>query len=222
MTRAATNFSEYLTEQFANGSFLPGTRLPTERAWAQQFGISRGTVRRVLKSFEAQKLITSVMGSGTFVLPLVDHDNINFSALPLQPSPSELLEARLYIEPIMPELIVRNAHVDDFNMMEECLARSEAAQTTAEFEQCDQELHRLFAVATHNSFFVRIMDLVGVARSEGGWQKLKERSYTRERHQQYMQQHREIVEALKNRDLAQSRRLMTEHLVQIRKNVFGD
>lgn len=222
MTATANNFSEYLTEQLATGTFGPGAKLPTERAWALQFGISRGTVRRVLKSFEAQKRIVSIMGSGTFVLPLAEPIGMNLGALPLQPSPAELLEARLYIEPIMPELIVRNAHIDDFDMMEQCLARSEKAETIGDFEQLDQELHRLFAVATHNSFFVHILDLVGIARVEGGWQKLKERSYTRERHEQYMEQHRNIVAALKNRDLPQSKRLMTEHLLQVRKNIFGN
>lgn len=222
MTVLANGFRQYLAEQLATGAIPPGGRLPPERILAEQFGISRGTVRRVLKSFEAQKQIVSIMGSGTFVLPLAKPDNADHPILPVRSSPAELLEARLYIEPLMPELIVRNAHVDDFDMMEQCLKESEQAKTVSDFEQLDQELHRLFAVATHNSFFVHILDLVGQARTEGGWQKLKERSYTPERHRQYIEQHRNIVDALKNRDLEQSRRLMTEHLQQIRKNVFGD
>lgn len=212
---------QHVTEQLATGAFAPGSRLPPERTLAQDFGISRGTVRRVLKHFEDQKRITGIKGSGTFVLPLSRTSaNLEPTALPLA-SPAELLEARLYIEPLLPELIVRNANALDFERMQACLVTSEQVTTVAEFERLDHELHRLFAMATHNAFFVEIMDLVGRARIHGGWGVLKERSYTPERHQQYMDQHRAIVNALTNRDLEASRRLMTEHLLQIRKNLFG-
>lgn len=212
---------QHLTEQLASGALPPGSRLPPERALAEAFGISRGTVRRVLKHFEDQKRILGIKGSGTFVLPLSAPSAIPPPAVAPLSSPAELLEARLYIEPLMPELIVRNANTVDFDRMEACLAKSEQAASIAEFEQLDHELHTLFAMATHNSFFVHIMDLVGRARVGGGWGVLKERSYTPERHQQYRDQHRAIVQALKDRDLEASRRLMTEHLVQIRKNLLG-
>jgi len=220
-SQAARRFLQALGEQLASGALPPGARLPAERALAEQFGISRGTVRRALKQLESEGRVVSVRGSGTFVQPVADGLAAP-AGLPRLASPAELLEARLYIEPLLPELIVRNARADDFLAMEQCLRRAEQARTMAEFEQLDHELHRLFAVATHNSFFIHIMDLVGKARTDGGWGVLKERSYTPERHRQYMAQHRAIVEALKNRDLDESRRLITEHLVLIRKNLFGD
>ncbi|HYG41514.1 MAG TPA: FCD domain-containing protein [Bordetella sp.] len=220
-SKAAKRFTQYLREQLASGTLAPGARLPAERLLAEQFRISRGTVRRALKQLEAEGRIIGIRGSGTFVQPV----STGLAAplgIPKLASPAELIEARICIEPIMPELIVRNAHADDFDAMEQCLRRAEQARTVAEFEKLDHELHRLFAVATHNSLFIHIMDLVGKARTDGGWGVLKERSYTPERHRQYMQQHSAIVQALKNRDLHESRRLITEHLVQIRKNLFGD
>ena len=220
-SRAAGGFAQYLREQLANGSLAAGSRLPAERLLAEQFRISRGTVRRALKQLEAEGRIIGVRGSGTFVQPVSDGLAAPLN-IPKLASPAELIEARIYIEPIMPELIVRNAHAGDFDAMEQCLRRAEQAQTIAEFEKLDHELHRLFAVATHNSLFIHIMDLVGKARTDGGWGVLKERSYTPERHRQYMAQHGAIVQALKNRDLHESRKLMTEHLVLIRKNLFGD
>lgn len=220
-SKAARLFWQHLDAQLSSGKLPPGSRLPPERQLAEQFGISRGTVRRVLKHLEAEGRIVGIRGSGTFVQSAPD-GQAEPPHVPELASPAELIEARIYIEPLLPELVVRNAHADDFNAMEQCLRRAEQAQTLAEFETLDHELHRLFAVATHNSFFIHIMDMVGKARTEGGWGVLKQRSYTPERHRQYMQQHRAIVEALKNRDLDESRRLMTEHLVLIRKNLFGD
>lgn len=158
------------------------------------------------------------MGSGTFVLP----DANAAAPSPIYASPAELMEARLHIEPMMPELIVRNANNRDFEMMAACLEQAENTSDIQEFEELDKRLHQLFATATHNSFFVHIMELVGRARQEGGWGRLKERTYTVARHQKYMQQHRHIVEALKNRDLPLSKQLMAEHLITIRENLFGN
>ncbi|MBO9357254.1 GntR family transcriptional regulator [Bordetella petrii] len=220
-SKTARRFTQYLREQLSSGNLAPGVRLPAERLLAEQFGISRGTVRRALKQLEAEGRIVGIRGSGTFVQP-VSTGLSPPPSIPKLASPAELIEARICIEPVMPELIVCNAHSDDFDAMEQCLRRAEQARTMAEFEKLDHELHRLFAVATHNSLFIHIMDLIGKARTDGGWAVLKERSYTPERHRHYMQQHSAIVQALKNRDLHESRRLITEHLVQIRKNLFGN
>lgn len=219
MKSSAEVFKEYLTDQLQAGTFGAGARLPPERRWADKFGISRGTVRRVLKTLEEDGRIERVMGSGTFVLPGTGSGSKK--AAPVYASPSELLEARLYIEPIMPELIVRNARTQDFERMEECLDQAEASSTIEQFEDLDEQLHQLFAAATHNPFFVRVMELVSCARKKGDWGVLKQRTYTKQRHRQYMAQHRQIVEALKSRDLPLSKKLMTEHLLTIRENLFG-
>src|SRR3546814_2207255 len=91
------------------------------------------------------------------------------------------MEARLLIEPLMPSLIVRNASAADFALMQECIEKSEAAQTIEDFEHWDEALHRAFAQATHNSFFLHILDLTNRVREQGEWGRLKRNSLTAER-----------------------------------------
>jgi GntR family transcriptional regulator len=45
----------------------PHVKLPTERELAEQFGVSRLTVRRVLDRLERDRLVYRVQGAGTFV-----------------------------------------------------------------------------------------------------------------------------------------------------------
>ncbi|HEY0700621.1 MAG TPA: GntR family transcriptional regulator [Micromonospora sp.] len=53
----------------------PGSRLPTERAMAEQLGVSRATVREALNRLERDGLVNRRQGDGTYVAePRVEHD----------------------------------------------------------------------------------------------------------------------------------------------------
>jgi DNA-binding FadR family transcriptional regulator len=222
----AKALAAYLHDEIASGRMRDGIKLPAERQLSEQFGASRGAVRRVLQDLKDRGLITQTVGSGTFVLPGAA------KALPApeiaidersetQTSPAELMEARLLIEPLMPRLIARNATSSDFARMLECIDRSEAAQTVEEFEHWDGELHRTFALATHNSFFLKVLELTNRIREQGEWGRLKRHSLTPERRKEYEAQHRAIVEALRDRDAEQAGQVLTGHLHQIQHNLFG-
>ncbi|PMR75792.1 FadR family transcriptional regulator [Billgrantia endophytica] len=220
--------ARYLQQQIETGGFPAGHRLPTERELSERFSASRGAVRRVLSNFKEQGLITQVVGSGTFVtervtelFPLVDTPVADTRSVAVQTSPAQLMEARLLIEPQMAALIVRYATASDFERMDECIARSEASTGIEEFEHWDGALHQAFAEATHNSFFLRILELTNLIREEGEWGRLKRISLTPERRKRYETQHRAIVAALRDRDEDTAHALLEEHLREVQQNLFG-
>jgi DNA-binding FadR family transcriptional regulator len=222
----AKALAAYLHDEIASGRMRDGIKLPAERQLSEQFGASRGAVRRVLQDLKDRGLITQTVGSGTFVLPgaakaLPAPEIVIDEISETQTSPAELMEARLLIEPLMPRLIARNATSSDFTRMMECIERSEAAQTVEEFEHWDGELHRTFALATHNSFFLKVLELTNRIREQGEWGRLKRHSLTPERRKEYEAQHRAIVEALRDRDAEQAGQVLTGHLRQIQHNLFG-
>jgi DNA-binding FadR family transcriptional regulator len=222
--------ASYLEDAILSGRLGGGVKLPAERELSDKFGASRGAVRRVLTSLKARGLITQSVGSGTFVLPgatapVAGAASADVAPVPtrvvVQTSPAELMEARLLIEPLMPRLIVRYATAADFTKMVDCLERSEAAPSIEEFEHWDGELHKTFALATHNSFFLRVLELTNEVREQGEWGRLKRTSLTPERRREYEEQHRAIVEALRDRDAAMACDLLVAHLRQIQHNLFG-
>ncbi|WP_250475868.1 FCD domain-containing protein [Caballeronia sp. GAFFF1] len=228
-SKGARELAHYLEEAIRSGRLGVGVRLPPERELSEEFGASRGAVRRVLADLKERGLIRQAVGSGTFVMPGGMSTGLVAPPEPqpesksdvVQTSPAELMEARLLIEPLMPGLIVRYATVADFTHMTECIERSEAAPSIEEFEHWDGELHRAFAVATHNSFFLRVLELTNEVREQGEWGRLKRKSLTPERRSQYEAQHRAIVDALRDRDAELACELLTGHLLQIRENLFG-
>ena len=220
----AKALSRYLREGIANGALHAGVKLPAERELSERFSVSRGAVRRVLSGFRERGLITQTVGSGTFVATTaaMGAAPLSLPSLHGNVSPAELMVARRLIEPLMPALIVRNATGTDFAAMQHCIEQSEAAETIEGFEHWDGELHKALAVATHNAFFILILELTQRVRDQGEWGRLKAKSLNGERRAQYEQQHRALVDALRDRDDASAQRMLVQHLDQIQRNLFGD
>ena len=58
---------EALTALLESGPYQPGDQLPPEPDLAGQLGISRSTLREVMRTFEERALITRRQGVGTFI-----------------------------------------------------------------------------------------------------------------------------------------------------------
>ena len=58
---------EDLASQIANGELHPDQRLPSEPALAEQYGVSRMTVRQALDQLTNERLLVRRPGAGTFV-----------------------------------------------------------------------------------------------------------------------------------------------------------
>jgi GntR family transcriptional regulator len=56
-----------LRAQIISGQMAPDRRLPTEEELAAAYGLSRGTVRKAIEQLEAERLIRTEQGVGSFV-----------------------------------------------------------------------------------------------------------------------------------------------------------
>jgi DNA-binding FadR family transcriptional regulator len=220
---AVANLRDTLLDKLRARHWRAGHRLPTERALSDEFGLSRSTVRRVLADLKDKRLITQTVGSGTYVAERV-HEALADMA-PVGPSsavsPADLMSARLALEPAIIDMAVGNATSEDFARMDECNRRAEAARTLVDFERWDAALHEAIAQAAHNGFITSVFKLMNEARAQGEWGVLKRRSATPERRLQYQQQHRDLVDAIRQRDADKARALSLAHLVQVRTNMLG-
>ncbi len=220
---AAGHLRDTILDKLRSRTWRAGHRIPTERALSEEFGISRSTVRRVLVDFKRKRLITQTVGSGTYVAEQV-HQALA-ELLPASSasavSPAELMSARLLLEPALVELVVGNATAADFLRMDECNQRAEVAATLEEFEHWDAALHEAIAQAAHNGFMTGVFRLMNEVRAQSEWGVLKRRSATPERRLEYEQEHRALVQALKQRDAERARALCLAHLLHVRTNMLG-
>jgi DNA-binding FadR family transcriptional regulator len=205
--------AQRLREELLDGRRPPGTRLPTERALAERFGLSRAGVRKALARLKAEGLISQRVGAGTFAAKP--------AGSALEVGPAELMQARIAFEPQIAELAVHNATTADFAKLDECLALGDRAETFEDFERSDARLHEVLAEATHNAMVLLVFRLLTNARRHSDWGALKRRSATPVRRAGYQREHRALVEALRERDAQKATALLREHLLHVQQNLFA-
>jgi DNA-binding FadR family transcriptional regulator len=212
-----------INDNFLSGRWRAGHRLPTERALSEEFGVSRTTVRRVLAGFKQRRLISQVVGSGTYVARDLTEvlPGSHLPSLPAATSPAELMDARQVLEPAIVQMVVSACTSQDLRRMEVCCERAEAATSLEEFERWDGLLHEAIAEAAHNTLVLKVFRLLNDARSEEEWGLLKKRSVTPERRLSYQKEHRSIVQALRERDPEAARAATQQHLAHVRRNLLG-
>lgn len=213
---------DFLLQGITQGSLTPGQKLPTERVLAERYNVPRSAARKILSDLESEGYITRAVGSGTFVadpaqrlpqvLPPINEAHV---------SPAQIMEARLQFEPGLAELAVTNATPADFARFAACLEKSESARTAEEFELWDGALHQAIAAATHNTLVIRFFDLIHSLRQQAEWGKLKRRALTPERRQATRREHRDLVEAIMERDPERARKSLATHLRRVRDNLLG-
>jgi DNA-binding FadR family transcriptional regulator len=213
---------ETLLEKLKSGIWRAGHRIPTERALCTEYGLGRSAVRRVLGQLKELGLITQTVGSGTYVseriatlLPALEAPAV--AAV----SPAELMEVRMALEPAIVEMVIRNATPADFTRMAQCCERAEQARSLEDFEHWDGLLHEVIAEAAHNSFVGQVFKLMNQARTQGEWGMLKRKSVTPERRAAYQQEHRQLVAALRERDLERALECTRGHLQHVQRNLLG-
>ena len=208
----------YLLNAIGAGTYPSGARLPTERALSDMLSIGRGAIRSALAVMEGEGHIVRVPGSGTYVADKTKPTH----TLAEVTSPLQVMEARLALEPPMARLVAAHGNSADFRFMEKCIRSGAEAETIDQFEHWDAAFHEAIAVATRNPILLASYKLVTEARLNGEWGALKRRTLTEAGRAKYQKDHGEILEMLRNRDIAASEAALRAHLIAIRKAMLGE
>ncbi len=204
-----------------------GTRIPTERQLAGSLGVTRAAVRHALGVLEGEGRISREVGRGTFLR--ADGGGGAFDGgLPGRvPSraddigPADVMTARELFEPQVLPLVVAQATARDFDEMDRCVAGGDSAESAEEFEAWDFSLHHAIVAAGHNQLLLQIYEAIEAARQIPLWGNLKRRNDSRERRAAYQLDHRELVDALRARELDRALAVTHAHLARVRANLLG-
>ncbi len=212
MIGSSHNIAADLQKKIETGFFLPKLRLDSERELAEQYQVSRGTIRRALQSLHIKKLVKIIPNSGVFITyesqPIEELPEVIKSV-----NPVELLDTRLAMEPHICRLASINGTHDDFVKLKEILAKVEQNHEDIElFSQYDAELHGMIAQMAQNRLISWFIAQTNLVRNQKQWQKLRYQSLNKNTIAIYNQQHREIVTAITEREPEKAANLMRNHL----------
>src|SRR3954452_20712746 len=207
-----------LDEGTAEGSLVPGAKLPTERELVQRLSAPRSAIRRALDVLEQEGLVIRHVGRGTF---LSEEAVRRHGGAPADCSPAEIMQTRLVIEPPVAALAARVANQADLDRIAACVDAGGAAEEFEAFEAWDAKLHRAIAEAAHNGLLMNMFDVMNTARQLPVWGSLKRRTSTPERRRCYHAEHTAIVDALCDRDPDGAEKAMRVHLQNVADNLLG-
>ncbi len=165
--RAFEEIADQIRLELSNRRLRPGDRLPAERALAEQFGVSRNTLREALRSLENSGLLRLQKGAsgGAFVRESTGEavitamrDMFHLGAI----QPGDLTEARVLIESIAVRVACERATAEDIEALKVNIASAERAarEKTDFYDQAAIHLdfHRIIARATKNPVMVIVME----------------------------------------------------------------
>jgi DNA-binding FadR family transcriptional regulator len=203
----AETLRQAILDQLRSRQWRAGHRLPTERDLGEQYGLSRSTVRRVLQDFKRKQLITQTVGSGTYVADNVQQTLGEMASLgPAQvTSPSELMSARLVLEPAIIDMVIGNATGADFQRMDDLQRARRGGPDAGRLRALGRRAARGDRRGGAQQLHPLVFRLMNEVRSQAEWGVLKRRSATPERRLDYQQEHRALVAALRERDASAPR-----------------
>lgn len=153
--------ADQITQKILSGELKASDRLPPENELAEQFNVSRTSVREALKILSARKLIQIRQGSGAVVrgnLYDVVMESIKLVIGRMKTTFSELLEARRALEADIASIAAQRATEEDLLVLRRTLDMGkEKCDDLQEYVDLDMQFHIDLASATHNSAFLIMM-----------------------------------------------------------------
>lgn len=121
-----------LLEKIVSGELKEGVKLPSENEISRAFQVSRPVIREALLRLQADGLIYSRQGAGSFVKARPPEGLIKFTAPSDIPGLLRCFEARLPLEGAAAALAAQRANEEDLHAIEAALNAMEEAMNNGE------------------------------------------------------------------------------------------
>lgn len=206
--RAVAEIRRYIT---ANG-FTAGDKLPPERVFIEQLGVSRSSVREALRVLATMGLIEVRHGDGMYVAAPSEGwdvaDATMFDATE-EHALRNLVETRLGIEFAAVTAAVARATDEDLDRLEALVAEHEARMASGDTTPWEPLTFELALIEMTGNTWLYELEL----RLREAWQALSRglRSSIG-RHQEWAAEHRAILASLRSRNVTQAQRLVMAHV----------
>lgn len=213
-----------LLRSIRSGELPGGSRLPSERALCQDFGVARTSVREAIQGLATLGLIEK-RGNGFFVaehLPELGLDGSDARKRRV----TELFEVRQLVEIPMARLVAERASEDDRARLGAIADMFSPTMSLADFRAADRAFHAAIAQACGNQVLAEVYGKVLDAQF-GSYEleSLLESSSNRRAVKQVIREsavmHRRIAEAVVAADVAAVVEAVRMHLGQVESQIIA-
>jgi GntR family transcriptional regulator, transcriptional repressor for pyruvate dehydrogenase complex len=151
-----------LKDRVLAGELVPGAKLPSEAELISAFGVSRTVVREAVSRLQAEGLVETFQGRGSFVLAVPEPSTFSLesSAIRTHDDVLAMVDFRLGVESEAAALAAARVTPDAARELEAALEQFGARGPEGAVE-ADFAFHRAVAAATGNRFYVDLLDALG-------------------------------------------------------------
>lgn len=214
--KLSDDVQDRLLEIIRGPDYAPGDLLPSERELMRAYSVGRPAIREAMQNLARMGLIEIRHGER----PKVAEPSLNKTVDQLgdtmrhllRHSPADLAhlkEARIVFETQMARIAAEKRHPDDISKLVQIVDKQEQSSSESDlFLECDGAFHRAIAEISGNPIFSSLSEAmfgwlahfhIDLVRKPG-LEKLT------------IKEHRDIIEAIADRDEGRAAKAMTDHL----------
>lgn len=218
---------EQLETMIIDGSLLPGQKLPPERELAEQFAVSRPSLREAIQKLEAKDLLYRRQGGGTFVkrrLTAVVTDPLLELIANRPETQFDLLEFRHALEGMAAYYAALRGEVQDDEALKDALARiGDVRNSTDKAPEAEAltGFYLIMAQASHNVVLLHVMRSLQGLLQENIRCNLEMLAMRPEVTEVIDKQRQDILSAIEGRDPEAARQASNEHLAFIEDTLLN-
>jgi GntR family transcriptional repressor for pyruvate dehydrogenase complex len=225
--KLSDDIMEQLESMILDGRLLAGQKLSSERTLAQQFAVSRPSVREAIQKLEAKNLVERKQGGGTFVKPRLNELITDPLLLLLSEKPEmqfDLLEFRHALEGMAAYYAALRGQPDDYRALESALdALPSNSKSTGKRQEAIAlvNFYLTMANAAHNMVLQHVMRSLQSMLQDNIQRNLEVLAKHADAEQNINSQRRNIVQAILAGDPEQARKASNEHLAYIEDTLLN-
>jgi GntR family transcriptional regulator, transcriptional repressor for pyruvate dehydrogenase complex len=214
-----------LRNRIVDGVIQPGDKLPSENTLIGEFGVSRTVVRAALTRLQAEGLVETERGRGSFALtPPPDGPTAanGTRAVVTMEDRLHLLEFRIGVESEAAALAARNRTDRQLRAILKALEEFTAGvEHPAHAMKADYEFHKAIAAASGNPFYSDCLASLGQTMIAMPRTRLitGDEHYARDHFEQVVHEHESIYAAIAEGDEPSSSAAMRSHLANSRRRL---
>ena len=211
--KAYESVIRYTKNEILSGRLKQGQKLPPERELAEMLGMGRTSVREALRAMEILGLVECIQGAGNYIAGNFEKsitELLSMMFLLQRINRQKLNEVRACLELKAAELAIDNITDKQIKHIKKYLKMDSAGSEEAE-ALLDKQLHYEIAAASNNVILIQMLNAIS-ALVEDFINEIRRSILSKQENKTRLKQiHRDIAEAIINKDKNAVRSSLTEH-----------